>query len=97
MLQRLNKRAATSGRADDNEETMKKVRPRGKKKKKRKQFEFTHVLSAQRLVTYNETTTPVIDHFKKQDLLKQLDAEQEAAKVLEDAVAQVSSVGFTAV
>jgi len=96
MLQRLNKRAATSGRADDNEETMKKVRPRGKKKK-RKQFEFTHVLSAQRLVTYNETTTPVIDHFKKQDLLKQLDAEQEAAKVLEDAVAQVSSVGFTAV
>ena len=51
MLERLRGRAATSGRADDNEETM-----------------------AKRITTYNESTVPVLDYFRKAGTLCEVDA-----------------------
>ncbi|KAL5011338.1 hypothetical protein ScPMuIL_009889 [Solemya velum] len=52
MTQRLLGRAATSGRADDNAETIKK-----------------------RLKTFHDITSPVMDHYKKQNKLKTVAAE----------------------
>jgi hypothetical protein len=49
MVARLLHRAKTSGRVDDNEETIKK-----------------------RLKTFNEQTTPVVEHYKKQGKLTQV-------------------------
>ena len=49
MVKRLLHRAKTSGRVDDNEETIKA-----------------------RLKTFNEHTTPVVDHYKKQNKLVQV-------------------------
>jgi adenylate kinase len=52
MVARLLKRAETSGRVDDNEETIKK-----------------------RLKTFHDVTTPVIEHYQKQNKLHMIEAE----------------------
>jgi len=62
MVARLLHRAKTSGRVDDNEETIKK-----------------------RLKTFNEQTTPVVEHYKKQGKLTQVEAEGS----IDDVFAQV--------
>ena len=49
MLERLRKRAETSGRVDDNEETIKK-----------------------RLKTFEDQTTPAINHYRERGLLKEV-------------------------
>jgi adenylate kinase family enzyme len=52
MKKRLLKRALTSGRADDNEETI-----------------------IQRLVTFHESTEPVIEHFRNKGKLRDIPCE----------------------
>ncbi|XP_062593112.1 adenylate kinase isoenzyme 5-like [Saccostrea cucullata] len=60
MTKRLLGRAQTSGRVDDNEETIK-----------------------QRLKTFHDITTPVIEHYTKQNLVQRVPAESSADEVFQ--------------
>ncbi len=60
-MTRLLHRALTSGRADDNEETIK-----------------------QRLITFHDSTEPVIDYYKKQGKLRTLNCEGTPDEVFAD-------------
>lgn len=61
MKKRLLHRGLSSGRVDDNEETIK-----------------------QRLQTFHNVTTPVIDYYQKQNKLKKVSAENSPDQVFED-------------
>jgi len=69
MLQRLLKRGETSGRDDDNMESIKK-----------------------RLVTYRETTMPVIEHYQRQDKVAKIESSAPVDEVHTMAVAAVEKV-----
>lgn len=58
MKKRLLNRGLSSGRVDDNEETIK-----------------------QRLHTFHQVTTPVIDYYQKQNKLKKINAENSPDEV----------------
>ena len=61
MKKRLLHRGQSSGRVDDNEETIK-----------------------QRLQTFHQVTTPVIDYYGKQNKLKKVDSERNPDLVFND-------------
>lgn len=61
MVQRLLERGKTSGRNDDNIETIQK-----------------------RIVVYENMTMPIVEHFRKLDKMKQVDANRSEALVYED-------------
>lgn len=61
MLERLLERGKTSGRTDDNEESIKK-----------------------RFRTFEETSMPVVDYYRKQDRVVEVDSEQSVETVTED-------------
>ena len=61
MLERLLERGKTSGRNDDNIESIKK-----------------------RFITYEESTRPIIEHFKTIDKIRAVDANRAADVVFED-------------
>jgi adenylate kinase family enzyme len=61
MKKRLLHRGQSSGRVDDNEETIK-----------------------QRLVTFHQTTKPVIDYYQKQNKVKRIDSERAPDIVFKD-------------
>ena len=61
MKKRLLHRGQSSGRVDDNEETIK-----------------------QRLQTFHQATKPVVDHYEKQNKLKQIDAERSPDLIFAD-------------
>ncbi|UZJ51275.1 hypothetical protein CBS101457_000595 [Exobasidium rhododendri] len=61
MLERLTERGKTSGRADDNAESIKK-----------------------RFRTFEETSMPVVDYYRKQGRVVEVNSEQEVSKVTED-------------
>ncbi|XP_070176220.1 uncharacterized protein [Littorina saxatilis] len=63
MTKRLMGRAATSGRVDDNEETIKK-----------------------RLETFHSVTQPVIDHYAKENRVKNIKAEGEVDEIFSEVV-----------
>ncbi|KAJ8301006.1 hypothetical protein KUTeg_022525 [Tegillarca granosa] len=67
MTKRLLNRALTSGRADDNEETIKK-----------------------RLKTFHDITTPVIQHYEKQNKVKKIKAEMDTK--IEEVFAEVQKI-----
>ncbi|KAI0253899.1 UMP-CMP kinase [Lactifluus subvellereus] len=69
MLQRLMKRGETSGRDDDNMESIKK-----------------------RLVTYRETTMPVIEHYQRQDKVAKIESSSSVDEIHTMAVAAVEKV-----
>jgi len=69
MLKRLLKRGETSGRDDDNIESIKK-----------------------RFVTYKETTMPVIEHYRKQDKVAEIDGSPEKDEVHAATVAALEKV-----
>ena len=61
MKKRLLHRGQSSGRVDDNEETIK-----------------------QRLQTFHQVTTPVIDYYGKQNKVKRIDSERNPDAVFSD-------------
>merc|ERR1719431_377587 len=69
MTGRLMKRGETSGRVDDNEETIKK-----------------------RLVTFHESTQPVVDHYKVKKLLLEIPADGDVDEITMETLDKVGKV-----
>uniref|UniRef100_A0A0N4Z7L5 Adenylate kinase isoenzyme 1 n=1 Tax=Parastrongyloides trichosuri TaxID=131310 RepID=A0A0N4Z7L5_PARTI len=69
LVKRLLGRAATSGRADDNEETIKK-----------------------RIVTFNQSTAPVVDYYEKKGKLCRINAEGSVDDIFNKVVSHLDKL-----
>lgn len=98
MLKRLLKRGETSGREDDNEESI--------KKRFRERFPF-HPVSPKQLIfpkgVYKDTTMPVVNHYEKLHKVAEIDSSpsveevyQKSATVVRDLLAGKLSGNVTA-
>ena len=74
-------RGKGSGRTDDNEASLKKRYTNLIQMTKEKVRLFVCLLCRSRIVTYNDSTRPVIQLFEKENLVKHIDASNDVDKV----------------